>query len=44
MLKIIKMIPKYFELRKLKAYKVSENTELGKAWKNFLINWNNYSY
>jgi hypothetical protein len=36
----IKLIPKYFELRKLKAHKAPVNTILGKSWKQFLINWN----
>jgi hypothetical protein len=38
----IKLIPKYFELRSLKAHKASQTSVLGKAWKYFLIKWNNY--
>lgn len=38
----IKLILKYYELRKLGAHRASENSVLGKAWKQFLIKWNSY--
>jgi len=38
----IKLIPKYYELRKLGAHKALEKSILGKAWKQFLIKWNSY--
>jgi hypothetical protein len=37
------LLPKYFELRSLKAHLAPENTILGKAWKEFLNNWEHYS-
>jgi Cytochrome C and Quinol oxidase polypeptide I/LAGLIDADG endonuclease len=40
--KRLKLIPKYFELRVLKAHKALPDTILGKAWTNFLKKWNNY--
>jgi Cytochrome C and Quinol oxidase polypeptide I/LAGLIDADG endonuclease len=38
----INLIPKFYELRNLGAHKASENTVLGKAWKQFLIKWENF--
>jgi len=38
----INLIPKYYELRKLGAHRASENSVLGKGWKQFLIKWNSY--
>lgn len=32
-------IPKYYELRDLKAHLAEESTILGKAWKKFLLRW-----
>ena len=40
--KRLKLLKKYYELRKLKAHLVSSNTLLGKKWKNFLKKWENY--
>lgn len=36
----IHMVNKFFELRKLHAHNASNNTDLGKAWKHYLIKWN----
>jgi len=33
----IRLIDKYYELRKLGAYRAPEKSILGKAWKQFLI-------
>lgn len=38
----IKLIPKFYELRKLKAHKATENSILGKIWKQFLIKWKDF--
>lgn len=38
----IVMVPKLFELRQLRAIKASPNSDLGKAWKHFLVKWNNF--
>lgn len=38
----LKMIERYYELRKLKAHKASENSILGKLWKTFINKWNSY--
>jgi LAGLIDADG endonuclease len=38
----VKLIPKYHELRGLKAHKASANSVLGKAWKQFLIKWDSF--
>jgi LAGLIDADG endonuclease len=38
----IKLIPKYYELKELKAHKATEKSVLGKAWKQFLIKWNSF--
>ena len=35
----INAIPKYFDLRDLKAHLQEESTILGKAWKKFLLRW-----
>ena len=40
--KRLKLIPKYFELRALKAHKALPETILGKAWIRFLNKWDNY--
>ncbi len=40
--KRLKLIPKYFELRALKAHKALPHTILGKAWISFLNKWDNY--
>jgi hypothetical protein len=37
------LLPKYLELRSLKAHLAPENTILGKAWKEFLDKWEHYS-
>ena len=34
------LIPKYYELKDLKAHQAKENSLLGKAWVNFLSKWN----
>jgi hypothetical protein len=36
------LIPKYHELRSLKAHRSTETSVLGKAWKHFLIKWEKY--
>ena len=38
----INAIPKYYELRDLKAHLVEESTILGKAWKKFLLRWDKW--
>ena len=38
----INLIPKYYELRKLGGHRTSENSVLGKAWKQFLIKWESF--
>jgi ubiquinol-cytochrome c reductase cytochrome b subunit len=40
--KRLKLIPKYFELRTLKAHRALPDTILGKAWTSFLNKWDNY--
>ena len=40
--KRFKLLKSYYELRKLKAHIVSSNTLLGKKWKLFIKNWENY--
>lgn len=40
--KRLKLIPKYLELRGLKAHNALPNTILGKAWTSFLKKWDNY--
>lgn len=40
--KRLKLLKKYYELRKLKAHLASSNSLLGKNWKNFLKKWENY--
>ena len=40
--KRLKLIPKYFELRALKAHKALPDTILGKTWTSFLNKWDNY--
>jgi len=37
-----KLLPKYYELRQLKAHLATENSILGKSWKEFLKKWENY--
>jgi len=39
----IELLSKYYELRNLKAHKAAENSVLGKAWKQFLIKWENFN-
>ena len=41
-MKRLKLLQKYYELKTLKAHLASSNTLLGKSWKNFLKNWENY--
>ena len=36
------MIPKYLELRELKAHLKSPESLLGKAWKKFLLKWDKF--
>lgn len=36
------LIPKYYELKSLKAHKEPENSILGKNWKYFINKWNSY--
>jgi hypothetical protein len=36
------LLPKYYELRQLKAHLATPNTLLGKSWKEFLNKWENY--
>ena len=36
------LIPKFYELKDLKAHKALENTKLSKSWDNFFIQWDNY--
>jgi len=38
----INAIPKYYELRDLKAHLAEESTILGKAWKKFLLRWDKW--
>ena len=38
----INLIPKYYELRSIKAHRASTKSILGKAWKQFLIKWDNF--
>jgi len=38
----LKLIPKYLELRSLKAHKALPDTLLGKAWTSFMKKWNNF--
>lgn len=38
----IHMVNKFFELRKLHAHKATPNSDLGKAWKHYLIEWNSF--
>ena len=40
--KRLKLLIKYYELRKLKAHLASSNSLLGKIWKNFIKKWENY--
>ena len=37
------LLPKYYELRSLKAHLAPENSLSGKAWKEFLKKWESYS-
>jgi hypothetical protein len=39
----INLLDKYYELRLLKAHLASENSLLGKSWKQFLDKWESYS-
>jgi hypothetical protein len=38
----IKLIPKYYELKSLKAHKATKDSILGKAWNYFLTKWDKY--
>lgn len=38
----INAVPKYYELRGLKAHLAEESTILGKAWKKFLLRWDKW--
>jgi len=38
----INAVPKYYELRVLKAHLAKESTILGKAWKKFLLRWDKW--
>ena len=38
----VKLIPKYHELRMLKAHIATESSVLGKAWNQFLIKWDSF--
>lgn len=38
----IKLIPKYHELRSIKAHIAPVNSVLGKAWKQFLVKWDSF--
>ena len=38
----INAVPKYYELRDLKAHLAKESTILGKAWKKFLLRWDKW--
>ena len=38
----IKAVPKYYELRGLKAHLAGESTILGKAWKKFVLRWDKW--
>ena len=40
--KRLKLLEKYYELRALKAHRASNDSLLGKNWKRFLKNWENY--
>lgn len=35
----INMVDKFYELRKLHAHNASPNSDLGKAWKHFIVKW-----
>jgi hypothetical protein len=41
--KRLKLLENYYELRKLKAHLATSNSLLGKNWKKFLKNWENYN-
>jgi len=38
----LKAIERYLELRDLKAHLASDNSILGKAWKQFLLKWDKF--
>jgi len=38
----IKLIPKYLELKSLKAHTATEDSVLGKTWKYLISKWNMY--
>ena len=38
----LNLIPKYYELRKLKAHRALTSSVLGKAWKQFLVKWDSF--
>jgi LAGLIDADG endonuclease len=40
--KRLKLLTNYYELRKLKAHLATNNSLLGKSWKAFIKNWENY--
>ena len=40
----LKLVPKYLELRKLKAHLAPETSIYGKAWKILLSQWNRYKF
>lgn len=38
----VKLIPKYHELRELKAHRALPSSVLGKVWKQFLVKWDSF--
>jgi hypothetical protein len=36
------MINRFYELRQLHAHTASPNSDLGKAWKHYLIKWDSF--
>jgi hypothetical protein len=36
----INLIPKYYELKKLKCHLIDDNSILNKAWKQLINSWN----
>lgn len=36
----LNMVNRFYELRRLHAHSASPNSDLGKAWKHYLVKWN----
>ena len=41
-LKRLSLCKKFYELRQLHAHKASPNSDLGKAWKSFMVEWDSF--